>query len=302
MKIIDYSKRHAFVSTLRDVNFPGTGILARFLSKLIIPKPVDDIVIKTQHNLILSIFPKTDTGVERSLYYTGTYEKAILNLFSHFLKKGDTFVDIGANIGLMSIHAANLVGEKGIVYAFEPNPETIKILNKNIALNTIKSITVCPFALGTQQTSHKIYTNWHVNRGGASLIKPATNSDSFDINVIRFDAFYEEKGLQKIDLIKIDVEGFELEVLKGFGAVFTHTQPILIIECGEERGADTFTKIDVYNFVRDLNCYAIYKLKRGKERTSKLVKIENQDELPIHDNIVCIPTASIQYIPAKLFA
>lgn len=302
MNITNFSKRHQFVSKLRDIDFPGTGILARFLSKIIIPKPVDDIILKTQYDFILNIFPKTDTGVERSLYYTGTYEKGLLNLFKDFLKTGDTFIDIGANIGLMSIFASKIVGEKGNVYSFEPNPTTLNILHKNLALNSVQNVTVCPFALGSENANQQIYANWHINRGGASLVKPSTDSESFDIEVIRFDKFYNENIKSDIALIKIDVEGFEMQVLGGFGTILEQTTPYLIIECGEERGDVSATKVEVYNYVNQLNLYAIFKLKRGKERVSKLVKINSSNELPTHDNIICIPLSKLNIINKNLFA
>lgn len=302
MNITDFSKRHQFVSKLRDIDFPGTGILARFLSKIIIPKPVDDILLKTQYDFILNIFPKTDTGVERSLYYTGTYEKGLLNLFKDFLKPGETFIDIGANIGLMSIFASKIVGEKGKVFSFEPNPSTLQLLHKNLSLNSIKNVTVCPFALGSENAAQQIYANWHINRGGASLVKPTTDSESFDIEVVRFDMFYNEHIKSEIALIKIDVEGFEMQVLGGFGNILEQTSPYLIIECGEERGDVSATKVEVYNYVNQLNLYSIYKLKRGKERVSKLVKINSSNELPTHDNIICIPASKLNVINKTLFA
>jgi FkbM family methyltransferase len=299
--ITDFSSRHRLISTIRDLRIPGSGIFARWLSKQIIPQPIDDILIKTQYGFVLNIFPKTDTGVERSIYYTGTYEKAILALFPHFLSQGSVFIDIGANIGLMTLQAANLVGQSGKVYAFEPNPQTLNILQKNITLNEVNNVTVCSSALGQESGKARLYANWHINRGGASLIKTERENDSIEIDVIRFDNFYKENIRTDISLIKMDVEGFEMDVLIGFGKLLDELQATLIIECSDEKYKGGYSKVDVYNFFRKYEQFKIYRFDRSKERASKLRLVQDENDLPNHDNIVCIPLLTLKNLSSSLF-
>ena len=101
-----------------------------------IGRPKNKMIIKTIYGFKLHIDPIYDNGVEKSIYYTGTYEAGTLFIFSKLLEKGDLFIDVGANIGLMSIYAAMKVGESGNVHAFEPDPETFKILFEVIKITS----------------------------------------------------------------------------------------------------------------------------------------------------------------------
>ena len=113
------------------------------------------------------------------------------------LNGGDVVIDVGANIGLMSIHASLNVGKSGKIYSFEANPETAKLLLKNLALNNIKNVSVIQKALGSDKSTGKIYSNWHINRGGASLIKPAIESEFFDVKIIPFKDFHKSESIKK---------------------------------------------------------------------------------------------------------
>jgi len=75
------------------------------------------------------------------------------------LRKGNIFIDVGANIGLMSIFASKIVGSNGIIYAFEPEPETFVILRKNIEINKINNIQAYNIELGESEYNSIIFTN-----------------------------------------------------------------------------------------------------------------------------------------------
>lgn len=290
------------ISSIRNWNIIGSGILAGFISRRILPKPLGKTVIDTIYNFQLNIDPVVDNGVERALYYYGTYERGTLDIIGKILKQGDVFVDVGANIGLMSIYAGLKVGEKGSVYAFEPNPNTKSLLLENIHLNKIKNIKVEGLALSNEIKDSKIYDRWDINRGGASLIKPSNPTQSYDIHETTFSEYFNLD--QEIKLIKIDVEGFELEVLKGAEAFIlnTKTPPVLIIEFSSMRvntfGEDTEP---LYTYLKDLGKYRIFKSTRGKERISKLIEIKGKENLPKHDNIYCFTNEHIDDLPKNIF-
>ncbi len=289
------------ISSIRNTSIKGTGRLSLFLAKLLTAKPKGETIIKTLYNFNLKVDPFTDKGVERSLYYFGTYEEGTLQLMENLLCKGDCFVDIGANIGLMSIYSALLIGKEGNVIAFEPNPVTRKILEDNIKLNNIQNIKVEGLAISNESKLSKIYDRWDINRGGASLIKPSFETQSYEIQEIPLSEYFTEN--QKIKLIKIDVEGYELLVLKGATKLLIEDNaPILILEFSSLRdntfGRDTYP---LYSFIKELNNYRIFKSIRGKERKSKLIEIIHESQLPKHDNIYCFTKQHLTEIHTDIF-
>lgn len=294
--------RHKLISFVNDFDIRGIRKIAFYLPKLLIPKPKQSIIMTTLYGFKLKIDPVKDKGVELSIYNSGTYEKGTLFIIDSILKKGATFLDIGANIGLMSIFTSKVVGPNGKIIAFEPNPETRKILLENIQLNNISTIEVSPYAIGSKRETGKIYDRWDSNRGSASIVPSNENTgEGYDIEIISLKEYPFESN--KIDLIKIDVEGFELEVLKGSADILSSLHPpMLIVECSSNR-ENTFGEdiTALYNFIQQMNNYRFYKSKGTKERISKLIEIKSAENLPIHDNIYCFTNEHLKTIPKKLF-
>ncbi|MCS6979439.1 MAG: FkbM family methyltransferase [Flavobacteriales bacterium] len=205
-----------------------------------------------------------------------------------FLLPGENFVDVGANIGFISISAAQVLGE-GTIWAFEPNPEAREILEKNIALNKIRNIQVLPYALGSSEGQGEIFINAIAhNRGGATLLDIEKRKDgkTYSVEIKRLDKLLPENF--SLAMMKIDVEGFEMEVLKGAEIWLRKKDaPALIVECSLERNTTNFSGVDLFNYIKGLNKYLIFKLAKGKNRLSKLQEIKNEKDLPRHDNIFC---------------
>lgn len=280
--------RHKFISMLRDLDIRGIRRLSVLLPKLLLPSPekTGKHVLKTIHGVQLLIDPSIDKGVELSLFETGTYEKGTIQLLHQFLNPGSSFLDIGANIGLMSSIASRQVGDNGKVFAVEANPKTVEILQHNLALNQCENVQIFPLALGETPGTATLFENWNVNRGGASLLSQ-DGGEGVEVPLDTLDNLFRN---DKIDLIKIDVEGFELEVLKGAQEFLMKQNPVLIIEVSEQRENETgVSPKEIADFIRSLGCYKLYKQKGTKERRSKLILIENDSDLPKHDNVICIP-------------
>lgn len=283
MKVRSFPLRHRLISFLRDLDIRGIRRLSVALPKILLPKPADvgQHILKTPDGIKLIIDPVNDHGVELSLYETGTYEKGILDYIRKHFKQDGVFVDVGANIGLMSLFVSRFF-PNATIHAFEAHPETVEILQKNLALNAFSgNISVHPYALGAVPSKVVISADTDANRGGASIVRQGTNAH--EVDCFPLDEVLKET---RIDLLKIDVEGYELPVLEGAKQLIDAFHPALILEISRDRdGADQTQAI--WDFVRERS-YRVFILYGTKERKSALTEIHTIDELPDHDNIICI--------------
>ncbi|MGJ8661887.1 MAG: FkbM family methyltransferase [Bacteroidota bacterium] len=285
--------QHSLIGFFRNIDFPGFRKLSLLLPKWLLPKAenVVEHILTIPGGLRLWINPSKDQGVERSLFETGTYERGTLNFIKKNLKSGDTFVDVGANIGLMSLIARKTVGDDGKVWAFEANNKTFDILEKNLSLNEFDDVLRFECGLGAKRETKLLYDNWSINRGAASTVVQGKDAVSSEITILTFDEISQQQGISP-SMIKIDVEGMEEEVLLGAKESLIKYRPILIVEFSEERGDNSRGK--VYERLISLQDYKIFKLKGTKERSSKLLEIESSNDLPIDDNVFCLPIEKIR--------
>lgn len=280
--------QHKLIGFFRNVDFPGFRKLSLMLPKWILPhsEKFEAFVLQIPSGYKLWIHPSIDRGVERSLFETGIYERGTLDFIKTHLKIGDTFVDVGANIGLMSIFAREKVGDKGKVWAFEANSNTFDILEKNLDLNKFSDVLCFECGLGAKRESKILYDNWDINRGAASTVVQGHGAKAMEISILTLDEVVNQQGISP-SMIKIDVEGMEEEVLIGAEKTIANHQPILIVEFSIDRGDGAREK--VFHKILSLGNYNMYKLKGSKERTSKLLKINGLVDLPVDDNVFCIP-------------
>lgn len=299
----NYKTIHKIVSKLIDIDIVGIRMIANFLPKILIPKPRKKTIVKTLHGFEIYVNPLKDKGVERSIYYTGTYEKGTLFILENIIKKGDVFADIGANIGLMTVLASLVVKDTGKVFAFEPNPNTLALLKENLKLSNVTNVEVSNYAIGSKSETSKIYDYWDAGRGSASLIKPDVITSSYEINTISLSDFFQNYN-NKITLLKFDIEGYEVEALKGADKLIKEMFPMLIIECSNHRtnkNSEESNISTIYKYIKSLNKYRLYKLKGSKKRVSKLIEINTEKEVPKDDNIFCFTEEHLKEVPNKLF-
>jgi FkbM family methyltransferase len=285
--------RHKLIATLQNIDLKGVRRFSLALPKLLMPKTdtVSLHELKTKDGIYLLIDPAQDKGLERSLFENGHYELGTQQLLNQFLKKGSVFLDIGANIGLFTIQAAKIVGKSGKVIAFEANPKTQKILSHNLDLNHVEQVVTYGVALSDENGETTIYENWNVNRGGASLISQ-DNQEGISIQMVKLDALFETN--EQVDLVKLDVEGWEGNVLRGGMNLFKAQNPIFIIEVSKVRENEKgIQPEEIVEIVKSIGDYQFFKQKSGKARTGKLVEILSNEDLPNHDNIICIPNRKI---------
>lgn len=141
-------------------------------------------------------------------------------------KPGETFVDVGSNIGYYTLRLAKAVGQKGKVISIEPDPDSYEILTKNCKLNNLKTIELHNLAIGDHNGSVKLFRA-ETHSGQSSLDSNLeTSKNSVSVNLSTLDELLEKLSI--IDWMKIDVEGSELNVLHGSQKTLLKTKKILI--------------------------------------------------------------------------
>ncbi len=152
-----------------------------------------------------------DIGTGLPLILKGSYEKTQTEFFLNLLKKGSTFLDIGANSGYYTIIASKLVGENGHVYAIEPDPKNIALLKENILINDCRNVTVIEKALDIKSGfTHFNFEKFNRGESSISLKKGKTK-----VATISLDDLVQTLKVKKIDVINMDIEGAEIATLKG---------------------------------------------------------------------------------------
>lgn len=169
------------------------------------------------------------------VYYFGLKIEEKGDLYK-LIKKGDIVFDIGVNFGETLLNFAKLVGDKGTAYGFEPVPFIHEKAVRNIGLNNYKNIKLNNLALSDQEeTLFFDLSPYKYNSGGVKMNKTKGKQE---VKGIRLDDYIAENKIEKIDLIKIDVEGFETNVLKGGRETLKKLKPKLFIEVD-----DNFLKV-----------------------------------------------------------
>jgi len=173
------------------------------------------------------LYNKNDIYVGQSIAKYGEFSKLELVLLTQLCKHGDTVIDVGANIGAHTMGLARQVGESGCVLAFEPQRIVFQALCANIALNSLENVACYWAAMGTEKgfiTVPEVDPTCSNNFGGVSISDVVTG---IEVPCFVLDQFVE---VPHISLIKIDVEGMEIDVIKGGQELIKQARPFLYVE------------------------------------------------------------------------
>lgn len=182
---------------------------------------------------------EVDTGdtVGTVIAVSGEWEPHITEVVRRLTSPGDVFVDVGAHIGYYTLLASVLVGDQGHVYAFEPSPARWNELRANVARNKLGNVTAFEMAAGAYEGETILYEAPRTNTSASTLLpaaldpSAATEYSPKRVRVTPVPTHLAAKHLDRVRVIKIDVEGFEIDVLRGLERVLAGRRPLsLIIE------------------------------------------------------------------------
>jgi FkbM family methyltransferase len=174
----------------------------------------------------ISVNIDTRFKVER-IMWTGVYEQPLIRRLQSQNTSGWTCFDVGANVGAIALALAKLTGPDGKIYAFEPGPPNLRRLRDNLNLNPELSKRVEMVAAGVGRAPGELY--WAEEKGnpGNALLG---NSGTHETKIITLDDFVHERAISKLDFVKIDVEGMELDVMHGAAETLRRFHPMLYFE------------------------------------------------------------------------
>jgi FkbM family methyltransferase len=228
------------------------------------------VLIKFDSSLQIWLHP--NDGVGRLIFYFGYHEPEIFCFLDKYLREGMVFVDVGANIGSYTLFAAKRVAPTGKVYAFESENETFEKMLHNIEINDFDNIVAKNLAVGNKESEVEIVKDLDTAKSYVRISEPNSVPSFLEKNpMICLDRYFEQHSVHKVDYLKIDVEGFEYNVVKGGKNFIKKNIPSIIqIELINEflrrSGSDVSS---VCKLIKDLG-YNFYKL---SETSEKLMRI-----------------------------
>lgn len=222
----------------------------RFLTSRVLRfcHPFSQLLLIDRRRYKLRSFPTT---LSTTLWYNPNARMREEDLIAEILQEGDVFVDVGANIGTHSLVAAHSVGEKGTVYSVEANPRIAKFLSMNVGLNKFSNVEIVNSAVGDCKGIISFSDGFldDVNRptsDGSGVAVPMRKLDDIVPNI-------------PVRLLKIDVEGYEFQVLSGAKTVLQNTS-IILFEANPRRVTDFSGNIQqIFQILRDAG-FRIFKL------------------------------------------
>ena len=163
----------------------------------------------------------------------GTFETAELRFVDGFLRPGMTVLDVGGHHGLYTLLASTRVGNAGRVIAFEPSSRERAILAKHVRINRRKNVTIEKMAVGSERGRGELFVVEGAEDGCHSLRPPNTESRSHkgEVEVTSIDEYLVAKNISRVDFLKLDIEGGELDALKGArGLLSNGVRPVVLAE------------------------------------------------------------------------
>lgn len=210
----------------------------------------------------------------------GVYEYWTTRLFRNIVKEGMTIVDIGAHQGTYSVLFASLMNDKGRVFAFEPDPANYSWIMKNVQANSYQCIETYPLALSDNDGE----ATFHVAGGMGSLYPnagaKALSKGTITVRTRKLDNFLQEKNISDVDIIKMDVEGADLMVLKGAEETLRSMELSLLMDVDVYLNSE---RKELFDLLKSCG-FEIYRIGKELEPIEKAAQLFlfDDNQKPIH--------------------
>lgn len=280
--------------SVRQLGFVFSSLTGAKLPKILLRRlfryiQTDIIVTDFDNSLIMSL--NLSEHMQRRIFWMGYYSEDIVSVLDYLITPSMMILDVGANVGEITLVAAKRVGTNGRVYSFEPINKIASKLEKHVELNKLTQVEIQRYALGNEtKTQIPIYSSCgqqvsDKHEGLGSLY--SQNEEDHPVQYVQLitmdDWVNEHLEINTIDLIKIDIEGAELACLQGAKETLQRFKPKIIIEIqdfsAEQAG---YKATDITDLLSDVG-YEFYRI----EKAGRLTAITRSDLLDFQ-NVLCI--------------
>jgi FkbM family methyltransferase len=233
---------------------PRTPLKTRIASLLLKQCPkVEDIIINDRNGCIYKV-PNFQEPISFQTLINGTHEPPLANLLRNRLKNGNTLVDVGANVGVFTIPAGKTVGSNGCVISIECSPFIYQYLENNVSLNGLTNVRPHKCAAYGFDIEEIPFYEATVEKFGMGSLSPQFSSSPLIVRARALDNILAQEGIQFVDFLKVDVEGYEAAVFRGARRLLTAAKsPLIAFEfCDWAEGRVSGGKIgDAQRVLRD---------------------------------------------------
>lgn len=234
-----------------------------------------------------------DPYVGASLAYYGEYSSGEARWFADVLREGDVAVDVGANVGALTMVMSTLVGPKGLVYAYEPQRLPFQMLCGSLALNDRRNVLAVNAPVsgvaGLRVVIPDLDPDGTQNSGGLSLVEP--HREGIPLMTVTVDDY----NLPACRLIKVDVEGMELAVLDGAARTIKRYMPVLHVEANRPWEAYALRdRLEPLGYACYMQFTPLYNPNNYKGHKPNIWGMTNQSQ-----NLVALPPSWTGPVPAK---
>jgi FkbM family methyltransferase len=278
-------------SYLLDNNIFFSGIIKMKHSLVYLVKNHRDFIYNPNNQFYnCKIVLNTGYNIDRKIFTKGFYDIKTLFLLKLFLKNGDVFLDIGANIGSISFAARKIIGNDGKVICFEPGPLLFKSLSKSVLENKYLNFEL--FNYGCSNKEGFLHWIFDENNPGNALL---SDRGDIKVEVVKLDKILSTTN--RIDFLKIDVEGMELSVLQGAEMLIKNNLPLLLIETNTETEDEIKSTKVTLDYVKNFG-YTFFCVK-NKESTLGLnfreqIDLEYANFPDVPQNTLAIPNFKLE--------
>lgn len=259
------SKNQVFLTLARRLRL--NNLIKNFYYRIFCPK--NHLVALSLNGITAQFYAEdfdTFRAIEATFALDKNSEEAILKPILEILKPGDIAYDIGANIGVHSVFMAKKIGPTGRIIAFEPEKNTYHTLKKNLEINALNNVKAYQIALGDQTNKLPLYSQPNVSIGAKSLVKQTGSNIEEYVDLKPGDYIVSRDRVPYPDAVKIDVEGFEHQVMNGLRKTLSHKKcRLLCCEIHPEYLSKRITLDEIYNIITSLGFKRIKKINRGGE-------------------------------------